>query len=87
MNRDDNGEIYLEIVPLETGLRITAIDAATGTEVVFAAPKNVARREINKLAAAKLRRRIALDAGRLKPGTVAKGQQAAPQARERGRLV
>ena len=52
------GEIYIEITPLETGLRVAAVDPVTGAEVVFAAPTNCPRAQIDDLARAKLRRRL-----------------------------
>ncbi len=53
------GEIYLEIIPVDKALRVTAIDPVTGLEVVFAAPSYTARERINELARRKLQARIA----------------------------
>ena len=52
------GDIYVEIVTLESGLRVVAVDAQSGIEVVFAAPANCPRSEIDALARAKLQRRL-----------------------------
>lgn len=73
------GEIYLEIIPVDKALRVTAIDPDTGLEVVFAAPQNTARERINALAIAKLKARIAREAEQSAPPTPARPQ--------RGKLV
>ncbi|MBV6659154.1 MAG: serine hydroxymethyltransferase [Devosiaceae bacterium] len=54
-------DIYLEFFPMDQGLRVVAVDAETGLEVVFAAPKNCARERIHELARAKLQRRRRLE--------------------------
>lgn len=53
------GEIYLEIMPVDKALRVTAVDSETGVEVVFAAPSYTARERIDTLARRKLEARIA----------------------------
>lgn len=73
-------EIYLEIVPVDKALRVTAIDPVTGLEVVFAAPSYTARERINELARRKLLARIA----RERPDTKASKADALPG---RGKLV
>lgn len=75
-----SGEIYLEIVPVDKALRVTAIDPVTGLEVVFAAPSYTARERINELARRKLQARIA----RERPEAAASKTDAAPG---RGKLV
>lgn len=68
-----SSEIYLEIVPVDKALRVTAIDPVTGLEVVFAAPSYTARERINELARRKLLARIARerpDSGPSKPEIV-----------------
>ncbi len=57
------GEIYLEIMPVDKALRVTAIDPVTGLEVVFAAPSYTARERINELARRKLQARIEREQG------------------------
>jgi hypothetical protein len=47
-------EILIETVRIGATLRVTAIDAASGTEVVFQAPAATPRSEIQRLAANKL---------------------------------
>lgn len=48
-------EILIECVQIGTALRVTAIDAETGREVVFQAPASSSRMAIQKLAADKMR--------------------------------
>jgi hypothetical protein len=74
------GEIFLEIHTIDKALRITAVDAQTGMEVVFSAPAYMARERINELALAKLSYRIRLERERLQAN-------APQQASERGKLV
>ncbi|WP_375569633.1 serine hydroxymethyltransferase [Ahrensia marina] len=74
------GEIYLEIIPVDKALRVTAIDPVTGLEVVFAAPSYTARERINELARRKLQARIA----RERPESKASAIDAEPG---RGKLV
>lgn len=75
-----SGEIYLEIVPVDKALRVTAIDPVTGLEVVFAAPSYTARERINELARRKLLARIA----RERPDANASKTDTVPR---RGKLV
>ncbi len=49
-------EILLEVRQLGQSLRVAAVDAGTGQEVVFIAPLGASRRQIAELAAAKLER-------------------------------
>lgn len=74
------GEIYLEIIPVDKALRVTAIDPVTGLEVVFAAPSYAARERINELARRKLQARIS----RERPESNASAIDAEPR---RGKLV
>ncbi len=85
------GDIYIEIIPLDKGLRIVAVDADTGTEVVFAAPSNCSRARIDELAKAKLQRRLSLEKQR-KSGahgqeTELKNGRSTTKNERRGRLV
>ncbi len=73
------GEFYLEIVPVDKALRVTAVDSDTGLEVVFAAPQHTARERIDALAVAKLKARIAREEQAAK--------SAVPSVKERGKLV
>jgi hypothetical protein len=77
------GEIYLEIMPVDKALRVTAIDPVTGVEVVFAAPSYTARERINELARRKLDARIARERGAGGSASTSKPTQRTP----RGKLV
>ncbi|MGB9153495.1 MAG: hypothetical protein WCD70_10460 [Alphaproteobacteria bacterium] len=48
-------EIFIETRSIGSILRVTAIDADSGTEVVFQAPANASRAQLQSLAADKLR--------------------------------
>lgn len=74
------GEIYLEMRQVGKAQRITAIDPDTCLEVIFTAPTNTPRNEIETLARNKLAARIARE--RAKAASVVQ-----PVRAERGRLV
>lgn len=48
-------EILIETVQIGASLRVTAIDAATGTEVVFQAPANAGQETIRRIAIDKMK--------------------------------
>jgi hypothetical protein len=50
--------IYLEITEIAKVLRVAAVDGASGEEVVFQAPSHTPRAELERLALAKLNRRL-----------------------------
>ena len=52
-------EIYVEIQPFGNSARVAAVDAATGEEVVFQVPVKTTRLEIDRLALAKLKWKLA----------------------------
>jgi hypothetical protein len=54
------GEVLFEFTQLGQQMRIAAIDAATSTEVVIIAPLAATRRQMQNIALAKLRRKLAL---------------------------
>lgn len=56
------GAVLFEFVQVGQQMRVAAIDEATGVEVVVIAPLNAARGHMERLAIAKLRRRLAKDA-------------------------
>lgn len=56
------GAVLFEFVQIGQQMRVAAIDEATGIEVVVIAPLNAARGHMERLALAKLRRRLAQDA-------------------------
>jgi hypothetical protein len=47
-------EVLLEYVRFGNSLRVTAVDAATGTEVIFQAPLAASQSELRKIAVNKL---------------------------------
>jgi hypothetical protein len=49
-----NREIFFEMKRIGSVMRVTAIDAATGREVVIQGPANTSQRELQRLAIAKL---------------------------------
>ncbi|SMQ62790.1 hypothetical protein SAMN06295905_0718 [Devosia lucknowensis] len=57
-----DGEVLFEFIQVGQQMRVAAVDAATGIEVVVIAPLNSARGHMQRLALAKLRRRLAQDA-------------------------
>ena len=52
MDRDD--EILLQMVAIGNALKVTAVHAATGTEVSFMAPKNTPMLSLKMMAKKKL---------------------------------
>lgn len=56
-----NGAVLFEFVQVGQQMRVAAIDETTGIEVVVIAPLNAARGHMERLALAKLRRRLAQD--------------------------
>jgi translation initiation factor 1 (eIF-1/SUI1) len=52
------GEVYFEFTQLGGQVRIAAIDAKTGTEVVVIAPLTATQVQMQNLALAKLKRRM-----------------------------
>ncbi|MDG1417463.1 MAG: hypothetical protein P8P99_06655 [Maricaulis sp.] len=69
-----DGQTYLEITVIGNSVRVAAIDAATGEEVIFQAPRNTPRPDLEKLAIQKLSWKMAREAektdgtARKKPG-------------------
>jgi len=62
-----DGDILFEFVQMGQQMRVAAIDEATGTEVVVITPVNATRLQMQRLATAKLRRK--LEQGRPAPST------------------
>jgi hypothetical protein len=56
------GRILFEFIELGGQVRVAAIDERTGVEVVAVAPAGSTRQQMQQLAAAKLRRRLAQQA-------------------------
>ena len=53
------GEVLFEFVQVGQQMRVAAIDSATGTEVIVVAPVTATRHQMQTIAMAKLRRRLA----------------------------
>jgi hypothetical protein len=53
------GEIYLEFQSVGKQVRVTAIDAGTGTEVVVFGPHTASQSDLKNLAVRKLQKRLA----------------------------
>jgi hypothetical protein len=53
------GEVLFEFLRLGGQMRVAAIDAATGTEVIVIAPVTATQVQMQNLALAKLKRRLA----------------------------
>ncbi|MHB1111446.1 MAG: DUF6898 family protein [Devosia sp.] len=54
-----SGEVFFEFTQLGQQMRVAAIDAATSTEVVIIAPLGASRRQMQGIALAKLKRKLA----------------------------
>lgn len=54
-----SGEVFFEFTQLGGQMRVAAIDAATSIEVVIIAPLTATRIQMQNIALAKLRRRLA----------------------------
>lgn len=51
-------EVLLEFVRIGGQMRVSAIDSATGIEVVIIAPHNAPRAQVQQIALAKLKRKM-----------------------------
>lgn len=58
------GEVYFEFRPIGRQVRVTAIDATTGVEVVVIGPVQAAKSDLRQLALRKLMRRLASETGK-----------------------
>ena len=54
-----DGEVYFEFVQLGQQMRVAAIDVATGTEVIVITPVSASKLQMQQVALAKLRKRLA----------------------------
>ena len=57
-SRGGGRTIYFEFTPVGHQVRVAAIDGATGIEVVIFGPARTAQSELERIAMAKLRRRL-----------------------------
>ena len=66
-------EVYIETHQVGSSVRVAAVDAATGEEIVFQVPVRTSQAEINQLALAKLAwkmgRNESSDPNEKRPGT------------------
>jgi hypothetical protein len=60
-DKQDLGEVYFEFTAIGSAVRVAAIDAASGTEVVVMGPSNAAASDLERVALAKLKARLASD--------------------------
>ncbi len=60
-NDDDQMEILFEFRPIGQQVRVAALDAKTGTEVIIIAPASASQHDMQSVAAAKLMRKLAKD--------------------------
>jgi translation initiation factor 1 (eIF-1/SUI1) len=56
-------DVYFEFTQIGPQMRVAAIDARTGTEVIVITPLTASQIQMQNLALAKLKRRLTLDAG------------------------
>lgn len=57
------GDVYFEFTQIGGQMRVAAIDAATGTEVIVITPVTASQIQMQNLALAKLKRRLAQGSG------------------------
>lgn len=55
---DFNGEVFFEFTVLGPQVRVAALDAKTGVEVIIIAPKTATQSQMQQIAMAKLLRRL-----------------------------
>ena len=55
MTKDTSREILIEYAQVGNAVRVTAVDAATGTEVTFQAPATASQSDLNRMAVSKLK--------------------------------
>ncbi|MEM6666418.1 MAG: serine hydroxymethyltransferase [Pseudomonadota bacterium] len=72
-----SGEVYLEWMTVGESMRLCAVDARTGVEVVVTGPAKAPRSDLERIALRKLKRRMAAESA----------AQAPPASDRRGRLV
>ena len=54
-----DGEVYFEFVQMGQQTRVAAIDAATGIEVIVITPRAATKLQMQQVALAKLRKKLA----------------------------
>jgi hypothetical protein len=63
MASEEPREVYFEFIAIGSTVKVVAIDSATGTEVTVIGPASAAQSDLERLALAKLKVRLARDAG------------------------
>ena len=67
-----DGEVYFEFVQVGQQMRVAAIDAATGIEVIVITPVKASKLQMQQMALAKLRKKLAEAATATLPPTPGK---------------
>lgn len=62
VGRQPKGEVYFEFYPIGRQVKVTAIDATTGIEVIVIGPVQATQADLQQLALRKLMRRLAEEA-------------------------
>lgn len=60
-SNSNNNEVYLEFITIGAQIKVSAIDAASGVEVVIFGPIATPRMDLERLALRKLRYKLAQD--------------------------
>ena len=63
MAADEPREVYFEFTAIGGAVKVAAIDAVTGIEVTIMGPASAAQADLEQLALAKLKARLAREAG------------------------
>ena len=63
MPDEDDRSVYFEFTQVGSAVRVSAIDGATGIEVVTMGPASASQADLRQLALAKLKARLARGAG------------------------
>ena len=63
MATDESREVYFEFTAIGGAVKVAAIDAITGVEVTIMGPVSAAQADLEQLALAKLKARLAREAG------------------------
>ncbi len=57
-SRPRAGEVYIEFTQIGKSVRVVAVDATTGIEVTVVGPTSASQADLERLAVAKLKRRL-----------------------------
>ena len=64
MSGPEPREVFFEFIAIGSAVKVTAIDAATGTEVSAIGPAGAAQADLEQLALGKLKARLAREAAK-----------------------